>query len=198
MLQTAWGALFRALRLTKGDRLLIRGGTTSVGLAAASIAHAHGIEVASTSRSPSGEALVRAAGSARFYLDDGAIGPAVRSTWHGGAHKVLELVGTTTLLDSLHATCEAGVVCMAGMVGDQWSFSDFAPMDVIPTAVSLTTYSGGVADFIATPLQQLVGQVAAGTLPITPARVFHIDDIVEAHRTMEANRACGKIVVLTR
>lgn len=198
MLQTAWGALFRALRLARGDRLLIRGGTTSVGLAAAAIAKAHGAEVGATSRVTSGEALVRAAGADHFFLDDRAIAQTVRSQWDGGADKVLELIGTTTLQDSLRATREPGIVCMAGMVGDQWSFSNFAPMDAIPTAVSLTTYSGDVADFMAMPLQQLVDQVAAGTLAIQPARVFHIDQIVEAHRTMETNAAGGKIVVLTR
>lgn len=31
MLETAYGSLFRALRLKKGETLLIRGGTTSVG-----------------------------------------------------------------------------------------------------------------------------------------------------------------------
>lgn len=198
MLQTGWGALFRALRLAKGERLLIRGGTTSVGLAASAIAKAHGAEVGATSRSPGGEATVRLAGADRFILDDGAIAGTVRKQWDGGVDKVLELVGTTTLADSLHCTREAGIVCMAGMVGNRWSMADFAPMNVIPTAVSLTTYSGDVSDFMALPLQELIDRVSDGALPVPSGRVFHIDDIVEAHRTLESNTAGGKIVVLTR
>ena len=38
MMQTAWGSLIKSLRLKKEDTLLIRGGTTSVGLAAAALA----------------------------------------------------------------------------------------------------------------------------------------------------------------
>jgi NADPH:quinone reductase-like Zn-dependent oxidoreductase len=169
-----------------------------VGLAAAAIAKAHEVEVGATSRNAARESLIRSAGADRFYLDRGSIAETVHHEWDGGVDKVLELVGTTTLSDSLRCTREHGLVCMAGMVGDRWSFSDFAPMDVIPTAVSLTTYSGGVSDFMAMPMQQLVDQVAKGTLPIPAGRIFHIDDIVEAHRTMESNAAGGKIVVLTR
>jgi len=198
MLQTAWGALTRTLRLAAGERLLIRGGTTSVGLAAAAIARAMGAEVAATSRRPAGEALVRRAGAARFVLDDGAAAAAIRREWGGGADKVLELVGTATLEDSLRAVREAGVVCMAGMVGDRWTIERFEPMEAIPTGVLLTTYSGGVADFLALPLQDLVGQVEGGSLPVPLGQVFRLDDIVEAHRTMEGNAAGGKIVVLTR
>lgn len=198
MLQTAWGSLHRALRLERGDRLLIRGGTTSVGLAAAAIAKAQGAEVASTSRRPDSERQLRDAGADRFLVDDGGIAERVRAEWDGGADKVLELIGATTLVDSLHSTREGGTVCMTGMVGDQWSLKDFSPMETIPTAVRLTTYDGGVRDFAAMPLQDLVDQVARGTLPVTVGRVFEMDDIVEAHRTMEENRARGKIVVLTR
>jgi NADPH:quinone reductase-like Zn-dependent oxidoreductase len=70
-------------------------------------------------------------------------------------------------------------------------------MEAIPTAVSLTTYAGESEDFMRMPLEDLVEQIAAGTLHIQIGRVFHLDEIVEAHRCMEENKAGGKIVVLT-
>jgi NADPH:quinone reductase-like Zn-dependent oxidoreductase len=46
-------------------------------------------------------------------------------------------------------------------------------------------------------IQELVWQVAARTLKVQIGRVFRLDDLVEAHRTLDANTAGGKIVVLT-
>jgi len=47
-------------------------------------------------------------------------------------------------------------------------------------------------------LEQLIEQIAGGgSLLVQVGKVFHLDDIVAAHRCMEENRAGGKIVVLT-
>ena len=196
MLQTAWGSLFKSLRLEEGQHLLIRGGTTSVGMAAAAIAKNHGAVVAATTRNPDRVELLRTCGADQVFIDSGSIEDQVRDTNPNGVDKVLELIGTTTLKDSLRATCPGGIVCMTGIVGNQWAFENFSPMEAIPTAVCLTSYAGESEDFMRTPLQELVDQIAAGTLHIQIGKTFSLDQIVEAHRVMEENKAGGKIVVL--
>ena len=197
MIQTAWGSLHTALELEAGQTLLIRGGTTSVGLAAAVLAKQHGATVSATTRQPQREALLRENGADHVFIDSGTIAADVRAAIPGGVDRVLELVGTTTLLDSLQCAAPKGVVCMTGMVGNRWELDQFSPMGAIPTSVKLTTYAGGAEDFVKTPLQAFIDELEAGRAQSRVGPVFNLEDIVKAHRCMEENRAGGKIVVLT-
>ena len=137
MLQTAWGSLHTALQLERGQSILIRGGTTSVGLAAAVLAKKHGATVAVTTRRSEREEMLRENGADHVFVDNGDLAGSVRRVFDGGVDRVLELVGTTTLLDSLRAAARHGVVCMTGMVGNKWDFDRFAGIVTLSALISI-------------------------------------------------------------
>jgi len=82
------------------------------------------------------------------------------------------------------------------MVGDQWELERFSPMSAIPTATKLTSYSGGWKEFMQTPLQEMIDLLEAGETNIKRGPRFTLDNIVEAHQAMDANKRHGKIVVV--
>ncbi len=159
------------------------------------LAKKQGATVAATTRKADREALLKDNGADHVFIDNGKIARDVRGVFPLGVDRVLELVGTTTLLDSLQCAARFGSVCMTGMVGNGWEFDRFSPMGAIPTSVNLTTYAGGSDDFINTPLQEFASAVEEGKASVKLGPAFDLGDIVEAHRCMEQNRAGGKIVV---
>jgi NADPH:quinone reductase-like Zn-dependent oxidoreductase len=196
MFQTVNGSLSVGLEIERARTLLIRGGTSSIGLTAALLASRQGLVVASTTRNPDRAAALREAGATHVIPERGAIADQVREVFPGGVDRVLELVGATTLLDSLRAARPGGIVCMTGILGGQWALSSFLPMEDIPTGVKLTSYSGGSEDLRPEDLQRFVSDVERGAVPIRVARTFRLDQIQEAHRVMDANEASGKMVVV--
>ncbi|KAB1660693.1 zinc-binding dehydrogenase [Pseudoclavibacter sp. CFCC 13796] len=196
MLQTAHGSLTIGLDVQAAQSLLVRGGTSSVGLAAAVLAKRQGLTVLSTTRSPAKADALRAAGVDHVLIDDGAVAPQVRSVLPEGVDAALELVGTPTLPDTLRATRVHGVVCFTGMLSNQWTVKDFYPIDYIPRGVRLTAYSGDAGDLPVDVLQQYLDDVEAGRTVVPIDRVFSLDQIREAHALMESGQAHGKLVVL--
>lgn len=194
---TAQGAL-DALGVVPGGRLLIRGGTSSVGMAAASIASGHGVETAATTRRPDKAEALTAAGVDHVLVDDGGpLAAGVHAVWPEGPDHVLDLVGARTAVDSLRLVRRGGTVCVAGSLSG-WLIADFEPIAMIPSGTRLTAFHSdnmkGSAG--ATALQRIVREVEAGVYRPNVDRVFALDDIVAAHRYMEDNHATGKVVVL--
>jgi NADPH:quinone reductase len=197
MLQTAYGSLNVGLDAQSGQSLLIRGGTSSVGMATAALAKQRGMTVLATTRNPVKSAALAAAGADYVLIDDGQVAAQVRQLFPGGADAALELVGTPTLPDTLRSVRVHGVVCFTGMLSNQWTVRDFYPIDYLPRGVRLTAYGGEAADLPPQLLQDFLDSVAAETAVVPIGRVYRFDQIVQAHADMEANRVSGKLVVLT-
>jgi NADPH:quinone reductase-like Zn-dependent oxidoreductase len=89
MLPTVWGSLFSSLGLQQRQRLLMRGGTTSVGMAAFALARRAGANVFATTRRESRITALKQLGAHRVIIDDGAIASSGLRF-----DKVLELLGT--------------------------------------------------------------------------------------------------------
>jgi len=198
MLLTAYGSLTIGLDLRARQSLLIRGGTSAVGLTAAALAHDMGATVMATTRQPERLAMLKARGIDHPILDTGQISGVVRELVPNGVDATVELVGTPTLADSLQATRVHGTVCFTGMVSYQWVVQDFYPIGYIPRGVRLTAYDGDAQDLPQAVLQHYLDAAAAGRFAIPIHHVYELEEIQQAHATMEKNQAVGKLVVRVR
>jgi NADPH:quinone reductase-like Zn-dependent oxidoreductase len=193
-LQTAYGSLTTGLDLQAGQTLLIRGGTSALGFAATALAKDMGATVLATSRSPDRFDVLRQHGVDHPVVDDGAVAPKVREIVPAGVDAALELVGVTTLPDTLAATRVHGTVCFTGMLSNQWIVHEFYPIGYLPKGVRLTAYGGDASDLPATVLQRYLDRIAAGDVTLGPTKVYPLADIQRAHDDLEHNRGVGKLV----
>ena len=195
MFQTVAGSLYEALDIRKGEILLIRGGTSSIGMLACQLAKLRGLIVISTTRNPSKAISLKNNGARHVIIDDGSIHNKVRELFPRGINKVLELIGTKTLKDSLQCIGNKGYVCMTGILGNEWTMKEFSPMGDIPSMGRLTVYMGDSENLKKEHLQEFIDAVAKGEVNLNIDRVFKLNEVADAHSYMEDNQAKGKLVV---
>lgn len=137
---TAYGSLVLSLKLNEDDTLLIRGGTSTVGLAAIQFARVIGARVVATTRSEKKAKLLKQYGADDVILEGDGFKNRFLEKYPVGASKVLELIGASTLRESLKVTAFHGIVCHTGLLGGVYGLKAFDPIKEIPSGVYLTGF----------------------------------------------------------
>ncbi len=196
---TAWTCLFRNLEVAPGQSLVIRGATSSFGQAALNMAASAGAKVVATTRSRDRFPMLEALGAVRAEVETPDLSQRIAEA--GKIDAVLDLVGNSTILDSLGMLRRGGRACLAGWLGGLAPIADFNPLAQMASGVYLTFFASfvfGKPGFPLSdvPLQAIAADVEAGRYKAKPTRVFRFEDIQNAHRVMESNEAKGKLVVV--
>lgn len=190
---TAYGSLAVSLQLNADDTLLIRGGTSTVGLAAIQLGKSTGAKVIATTRSECKAWIIEEAGADEWILEGDGFRHRFLERFPEGATKVLELIGALTLPESLKITARHGIVCHTGLLGNVFSLKDFDPIKEIPSGVYLTGfYSNSPTQAQIDGMMRLID--SAGIHPIIAAK-FSLEEIASAHQLAEKRGQTGKIIV---
>jgi NADPH:quinone reductase-like Zn-dependent oxidoreductase len=193
---TAWGTL-EQLALHEGQSLLVQGGSSSVGMAAITIAKDRGLKVLATTRQESKRAALQTAGADYVIVAEGDVAPAVRALLPEGVDGLCELVGPGALEQALHALAPYGRACMTGFLEGDWDTAGVTA-EAERLGVQLRRFGSGVINRASYEgiFAEIVRAIEEGRYSVNLDRVFAIDEIADAHRYMEASRAAGKVVVL--
>jgi len=193
---TAYGSLFQSLQLVSTDVLLVRGGTSAAGLAAIQLAKSIGATVLASTRKESKRELLIKQGADHMLIEDGTLAPKLKQLYPQGISKILELIGPSTLYESMSLLRLHGIVCVTGILGKKATIDNFYPIKDIPTGIYLTGFvSNSPSQFIIDELFTYLGDYNLHPLI---ARTFSLEEIAEAHKLMESNEANGKIVVVNK
>lgn len=199
---TAWTGLVGILGVARGQTVVIRGATSALGQAAVNIAAELGVRVIATTRKAERAAVLEALGAREVLLEAPDLAPRLRERHPQGIDAVLDIVGNTTVLDSLAMLRRGGQVCLVGFLGGGGPLT-VEPVFQMPSGARLSVFASalvtGTPEFPLSevPFQAFACRAARGVYKAKPARVFRFDEIQQAHRVMEAGDANGKLVVLT-
>ncbi|RDW58469.1 hypothetical protein BP5796_12399 [Coleophoma crateriformis] len=195
---TAWSCLFTVLDLQRGETLLIRGATSTIGQAAVNLAVNAGATVTATTRQESRFEMLKQMGAADVKYEQPELHkqfpPKLRFD------KTLNLIGNRVLVESINLTRPGGRMLQAGWLGGLEPVVDFNPMVEMEPGVHFSLFHSKVLGeetfpLSAIPLQTIVRKIERGEWDAKPTHVFEYKDIHNAHRMLDSHKAGGKIVV---
>lgn len=123
---TAWSCLFTVLDLQRGEKLLIRGATSTIGQAALNLAVNAGAIVTATTRQQERFDMLKELGAVDVKFEQPQLGDQFETPPR--FDKTLNLIGNRVLLESISLTRPGGRMLQAGWLGGLAPVVDFNPM----------------------------------------------------------------------
>jgi putative PIG3 family NAD(P)H quinone oxidoreductase len=198
---TAYDALFRQAHLRAGEAVLLHAAASGVGTAAAQLAMAGGSTVVALSRSAAKRGRLAEMGLGKV-LDPGREGlaEAIREAAGGeGVDVVLDLVGTPAWPLNLEVLKPKGRIVVVGLLGGSRIELDlgtllFKRLTVVGTALRSRSLDEKI-ELTTEFADHMGGRLADGRLRAVVDRTFPLEQVAEAHATMERNANFGKLVL---
>lgn len=198
---TAYACVHTILDIQAGDRLLVRGATSTIGQAAVHLAVSAGARVTGTTRREERFQMLKGMGVESAILEDDDLAAQFAAGPGDKFDKTLNLVGNRVLLDSIRATRTGGRMLQAGWLGGLAPLKDFNPMIDMDSGVHFSLFHSknlGSREFpmAGIPLQDIADKIEKGAWNAKPSHVFDVKDIVQAHTVLDSHDAGGKIVIV--
>jgi NADPH:quinone reductase-like Zn-dependent oxidoreductase len=199
MFITAYGALIGDAKITSEDAVVIPGASSSVGLAAIQITNSVGAKsIALTRTSAKRKHLTDAGAKYVIATEEEDLVKAINEITGGqGARVVFDPVGGPTVAKLIKTLSFQGLLYLYGALSDQ--VTTVSPLELIAKILTIKGYNiwttSGDAQRQKAAVDFVLAGLEKGTLKPVIDRVFPFDQIVEAHRYLEASGQFGKIVV---
>ncbi len=180
------------LHINKEDKILVRGGTSGVGIAFMKLVKGQypNISITATTRLLSKKQDLLDLGYSNVIVDKENILQTKESY-----DKILDLIGPAAIVDTFKHMNKYAIVCITGLLGNVWSF-DFDPLVQMKSSTYLTVAESTNVDQEA--MSDLFDYIEKYHIDVTPHKVYTIDQIQEAHKYIDQNKTLGKIIVLNK
>jgi len=198
---TVWSNLFLDAGLRPGERLLMNGGTSGIGVTAIQIASRLGVEVYATASGPEKTRICRELGAkvAVDYLTEDFVEAIQKATGGEGVDVVLEIVAGDYIAKDLEILRMDGRLVVIGAARGAEATVDFtrvARKRLVLRGSTLRPRSNAYKAEIAEALRaQVWPLVESGDIRPVVHATFELADAWKAHELMEARGHVGKVML---
>ncbi|MFV0383748.1 NAD(P)H-quinone oxidoreductase [Paracoccus sp. (in: a-proteobacteria)] len=194
---TVWSNVVTRGGLQAGQRFLVHGGSSGIGMMAIQIARALGARVWATVGNDDKARAVEALGATAInYRTDDFVG---RITAEGGADLILDMVGGSYVPRNIKALAMDGRLVMIAFLEGAKAELNFAQIMVKRLTLTGSTLrpqsDAAKADIARALRERLWPLVGSGAVTVTIDSEFALADAADAHRRMESSAHIGKIVL---